>query len=218
MKLLRLKHWQLFIILFAIPFVAYLVGIVLFAVMMIKGGIAAENSGERFVPEVKNFIPLIIAGVIMFACAIIHYVWMYSAATKLQQFMHPAMRKLKVKRFKIFFFSPFVYMLLLSILLPTAFSQVNFDVGIVPPFLVVVFVFMFLGHLYSAFCMIYILYFCAKTVKSAALQREAHFSDYIGEFFLFWFFPIGVWFLQPKINKVVSRLNEEFESTEILER
>jgi hypothetical protein len=30
-------------------------------------------------------------------------------------------------------------------------------------------------------------------------------NDYIGEFFLFWFFPIGIWFIQPRINNIVSK-------------
>jgi hypothetical protein len=48
------------------------------------------------------------------------------------------------------------------------------------------------------------LYFTAKTLKSAEMQREAHFSDYIGDFFLLWFYPVGIWFIQPRINRIVQ--------------
>ena len=34
------------------------------------------------------------------------------------------------------------------------------------------------------------------------LQKEATFNDFVGEFFLIWFYPIGIWFVQPEINKV----------------
>jgi len=52
------------------------------------------------------------------------------------------------------------------------------------------------------FCIFYCLYFVAKALKSVELQREVTFNDYAGEFFLFWFSPIGVWVLQPRINKL----------------
>jgi hypothetical protein len=57
-------------------------------------------------------------------------------------------------------------------------------------------------HLFSLFAIFYSMYFAAKTVKSVELQREVIFSDFIAEFFLIWFFPIGVWILQPKLNKL----------------
>ena len=65
-----------------------------------------------------------------------------------------------------------------------------------------IFVFIIPLHLFSMFCIFYCLYFVAKTYKTAELQREVSFGDFVGEFFLFWFYPIGVWFLQPKINEM----------------
>ena len=59
-------------------------------------------------------------------------------------------------------------------------------------------------HLFSMFCIFYCLYFVAKTFKTVELQREVSFSDFAGEFFLFWFFPIGIWIVQPKINKMIE--------------
>jgi len=49
----------------------------------------------------------------------------------------------------------------------------------------------------------------AKTVKSGELNRRARFSDYIGEFFLLWFWPLGIWFIQPKVNKLVDSEYDE---------
>ena len=59
-------------------------------------------------------------------------------------------------------------------------------------------------HLFSMFCILYSLYFVAKTFKTVELQREVTFSDFAGEFFLIWFYPIGIWIVQPKINKMVE--------------
>jgi hypothetical protein len=36
------------------------------------------------------------------------------------------------------------------------------------------------------------------------LQREALAGDYIVDFILFWFFIVGIWFLQPRINKIFA--------------
>jgi hypothetical protein len=38
-------------------------------------------------------------------------------------------------------------------------------------------------------------------VKTIELQREVTFSDFAGEFFLIWFYPVGIWIIQPKVNK-----------------
>jgi len=50
--------------------------------------------------------------------------------------------------------------------------------------------------------MFYCLYFISKSLKAVELQRDVTFNDYAGEFFLIWFFPIGIWFIQPRINKL----------------
>jgi hypothetical protein len=45
----------------------------------------------------------------------------------------------------------------------------------------------------------------AKTIKTVELQREVNFSEFIGEFFMIWFYFIGIWILQPKINRMVKQ-------------
>jgi hypothetical protein len=66
-------------------------------------------------------------------------------------------------------------------------------------------------HLFSTFSMFYIIYHAAKTIKTVNAQKQVTFSDFIEEFFLIWFFPIGIWFIQPKINAIFEgkKLEEE---------
>jgi hypothetical protein len=59
-------------------------------------------------------------------------------------------------------------------------------------------------HLFSMFCIFYTIYFVAKTIKTVELKREVKFGDFAGEFFLLWFYPVGVWILQPKLNKMIK--------------
>lgn len=56
--------------------------------------------------------------------------------------------------------------------------------------------------------MFYLLYFVAKGLVTIETGKEAFFSDYFGVFMLFWFFPIGVWFLQPKMNRLYREIQQ----------
>jgi len=42
----------------------------------------------------------------------------------------------------------------------------------------------------------------SKTLVSAELKREAKFSDYISTLFLFLISAIGLWFIQPRVQKL----------------
>lgn len=59
-------------------------------------------------------------------------------------------------------------------------------------------------HLLSMGGIFYSLYFVARTLKTVELQRPVGFGEFLGEFFLIWFFPIGVWLIQPRINRLFS--------------
>jgi hypothetical protein len=48
------------------------------------------------------------------------------------------------------------------------------------------------------------LWTCAKTIVIAETQKIHGFDRYIGTFFLLWFFPIGIWFVQPRLNRFSS--------------
>lgn len=47
-------------------------------------------------------------------------------------------------------------------------------------------------------------YFPGKLLKIIETRREGSFADYIGYGVLIFFWPIGIWFLQPRINKAVE--------------
>jgi hypothetical protein len=49
--------------------------------------------------------------------------------------------------------------------------------------------------------------YVAKTIKTAELKRKVGLSEFSGEFFLLWFYFIGIWIIQPKINKLVEEKN-----------
>jgi len=55
------------------------------------------------------------------------------------------------------------------------------------------------------FCLFYDLYFVPKSLVTVESGKQATFYDYAGPFFLKWFFPIGIWFIQPRINRLYAR-------------
>ena len=58
--------------------------------------------------------------------------------------------------------------------------------------------------LYVFFAYLYCLAFPVKLLNSIETGKEASSGQYIGDFFLVLFLPIGIWFLQPRINKIVA--------------
>ena len=57
---------------------------------------------------------------------------------------------------------------------------------------------------YVLFAFLHYLSFPVKTLKSIEIEKKARFGDYIVDFFLILFLPIGIWFLQPRINKILE--------------
>ena len=58
--------------------------------------------------------------------------------------------------------------------------------------------------LFALFGISYTFYNVPKSLKSIELGREAVFSEWIFDALLLFAFPIGVWFIQPRLNKIFS--------------
>jgi hypothetical protein len=52
---------------------------------------------------------------------------------------------------------------------------------------------------------LYLDYWLSKLLRSVELGREAVGSEFTGDFFAFLFLPIGVWWLQPRINRTFDQ-------------
>jgi hypothetical protein len=59
-------------------------------------------------------------------------------------------------------------------------------------------------HLACMVCLFYFLYFASKNLVLAETRKPVSFYEYAGPFFLLWFFPVGVWFIQPKVNRLFA--------------
>jgi hypothetical protein len=52
--------------------------------------------------------------------------------------------------------------------------------------------------------MVYSVLFAAKTLKTIELGRLAKINEYALEAFLIWMVPLGVWFIQPRLNELAD--------------
>ena len=196
---LKAKHWQLFIIMLGIPIIYQFYFIA--QVWMPQGNPVESHDGNGF-SEVLNepFVQLDVFPLAMIFFSLIFFAWLWSIAIGLQKSI-PTEIKMKVNKFKIFFFIPVTYITLLMVYVNQLYSGIGLPVffnggwviGIILPL-----------HLFSMFCIFYTMYFVAKTIKTAELQRATGFSDFAAEFFLLWFYYIGIWFIQPKVNKLYN--------------
>lgn len=50
--------------------------------------------------------------------------------------------------------------------------------------------------------------FPARALKSLEMKADVDIKDYLGDTFRLIFWPIGIWSLQPRINRVVQSLHE----------
>ena len=181
-KLLNLKHWQLFLLMVGLPTVL-------------------EFSLIGYIFSSQNFNAIFPGFLIMMILFLVPFIgWFYSLGTNLFKRL-PATAKMSLTRFKIFIFVYAAYILFIMAFMGDIFVTVSLDGRPSPA----IFLFIIPLHLFSMFCIFYCLYFNAKALKTVELQRPVTFNDYAGEFFLLWLFPIGIWFLQPRINKLFSK-------------
>jgi len=57
-------------------------------------------------------------------------------------------------------------------------------------------------HFLTMFCVFHILYFVSKSLLLVETDGPVSFRDYAGAFFLIWFLPLGIWTIQPRINRL----------------
>lgn len=183
---LRARHWHIFLPVFLIPFIMIMAGVFLLKVY--------------FNPALLFFLfPLSIA-----ISQIVLYLWMWSVVKMLVG------KLLNYNVVGLFYFrlAIIIPLVLTGLLLlfwmygATLFSLGSYSMAgilytslfFILPIKVLVIISMF-----------YCFLFVAKTLKTAELQRPVSFEDFFTEFILIALLPIGIWFLQPRINNLVNK-------------
>lgn len=117
--------------------------------------------------------------------------WLWNVANTLQQFIEPSMR-VSTQLLKVAFILPIIYLVIATVYFAKIGIMPLNEPGIMIP------------HVISILCFLYVIGFSAKIIKTAEVNQHVSLSDYFGEIFLIFFFPIGIWLLQPRINKIVK--------------
>nr|WP_319399223.1 hypothetical protein [uncultured Carboxylicivirga sp.] len=184
-RFLKAKHWQIFTLLIGIPFLIQV------------------TTAITTITQHSLDITLFLMPVMTFLYIGVLFGWFWAIGTKLHERL-PENTKVNLKLFKLFWAVPIVYFLVISFYMLTVAS------GLIesnrPPAFAMFDIIdkVFPLHILSMFCILYVMWINAKTIKSVEIQRPIKFVDYVGDFFLLWFFPIGIWIIQPRINKLAE--------------
>jgi hypothetical protein len=179
--LLRAKHWQVFILVFGMYFIGQ---------MALMGSILASP------PSRDGFTKGgVLGGLVMTVSTLGFFAWFWSLGSFFSSIAPP---ELKIRsgffRFALIY-PPFYFVLFIATLQ-------NSSPGLLGRIIPL--------HLLAMVCMFYLLYFVSKSLVLAETSKPASFYDYAGPFFLLWFFPIGIWIVQPSVNRLYSeRTNAE---------
>lgn len=115
--------------------------------------------------------------------------WFWSLGSFLDSLI-PSALKLNMGFFRFALIYPIVYVFIFASFIQ---NPVLSRVAIILPL-----------HLFAMACVFYSLYFVSKSFVLAETGKSASFYDYAGPFFLIWFFPIGIWVVQPRINRLYA--------------
>ncbi len=180
---LQAKHWQIFLLLFGLGFV---------------GNVVAMSSISVTAQSPEDFGKVGIPFVILMALFMFCFLgWLWSMGSFLGSIVQPLLRlKTGFFRFALVYPGPYIFVFM------SLFQSTTTN----PALLAIIFPF----HFLAVFCIFYDLYFVSKCLLLAETSKPVSFCDYAGPFFLMWFFPIGVWFTQPRINRLYAeRKNTE---------
>jgi hypothetical protein len=175
-NLLKLKHWQLFGLFISIPLTIRIINTTIFKI--------PEEILDYIIP------------VMLILLMLIYFGWTYSVGTNLRSKI-PETVKMNFKLFKTFQFFTIIFIPIFGIV---TYLLMNFSPGGKPNENIITVLGLLIGL--TPFCILYCIYFIAKTIRLVELQRPISLKDYIIDFLLILFFPIGVWIIQPKLNKI----------------
>jgi len=140
--------------------------------------------GGGFSPNVLLMLPTFILGLLFFG-------WLWAIASACSRGL-PSELFSSPRPMQIGLVYALFYMALFGIV---------FDSSSEPP------AYIFPMHLLAVIAIFYSLGFTAKQLTKLDQGKEVSFFSYSGPFFLLWFFPLGVWVIQPKVNELLDNKN-----------
>ena len=123
----------------------------------------------------------------------------------------PVGHDLKIKSFTFYLFFAIAYLTIVFILFDGGYeiNQDNYKnygwtIAIIIPL-----------HIFTMFSLFYVIWFIAKAIETIERKNVVGFGEYAGNFFLLWFFPIGIWWVHPKVRKIFQVDIERLPTTRV---
>lgn len=191
---LRTKHWVLFLLGFLLPFFIYIALMIQFVTKMSMD----PNPDPTAIFGIFNYFPLLFL-VPMF----IQYGWFWSVGIGLKRY-HPENSGLRYNLFQVLFIIQILLLIGFFLFFRLFLEAMANNIENPDPNGFTSMLWFFPLQIITVVISFYMYGFCGRAIKIAELKQPVNFGDALGEFFLVWFFPIGIWFLQPRINRIVS--------------
>jgi hypothetical protein len=189
--LLKAKPWQLFLIIFLIPAVYQMV----MSFRIMSDVLTSAEAGPSPLGVYLKTIPLVMIPFIG-----VLFAWIWTISIRLQNRL-PENVIMKTEKFKVAFMV-WIFYFIFFILFINAKSNL-LDETVVPIDSSLLWLFIPFQVLFLYF-ILYCFYFAAKTLKSVELQRPVKSGECIGDMLGFCIYPIGIWFIQPRVNKIAD--------------
>ena len=179
--LLTLKHWQLFLV---------------FAALAVGAAFVQLRLLARFNPrtDIRDVVVPLFAFTYVFLLIYLGWFW------ALGEFLFsrsPESQRPNIRLFRLALLYPLGYVpYFAAFLIKSAGNPTG--IALIFPL-----------HLLALGCLLYDMYFIAKSLKLAEHGRAFSFRDFAAEFFLLWFYPIGIWVLQPRVNRLAASADKE---------
>ena len=180
--LLRIKNWQLFCLIFFVP--------IAFTTIY---GLAMRFFNFNSTGLFDNPLPTIIYGILFIA-------WNFSVIKKLDE----TDKILTEKNKKLLKFILLYLCLYLVYILGPALDlfTINFQFILWKGL-------SFLSHFVMFLSLVTLVYYSAKAIKYRQLNVKTRTSDIFIEMLIIFYFPLGLWWLQPRLNKFVMQTKKQ---------
>jgi len=159
--------------------------------LIFGAGFIGEIAAMVFMPPLASPLPLAAVSA-LFMCG--YLAWLWAMGSFLASIVRPRDR-INMALFRLTQVFPILYAFTFTLYFK------HFDSA---PWLAQIFL-----DLLVMFCFFHNIYFVSNDLVVAETGKPTtSFLDYAGPFFLLWFYPIGVWFIQPRINALYARRNQ----------
>lgn len=178
---LEWKAWQIFLLIVIFPFATQS--------LIMKAFINSADVAPGLLVNVMPLIMLIFIG--------IYLLWFWSLGTELNKIVPEGIR-LKASRFKFGIKFCAIYIVAFQMFFIATANGNSF--GVLMSIILIL-------HIVAIYFMFYSIYFISKNLVAFENHENDKSASSKGTFFLMWFFPLGIWFVQPRINKMYAAKN-----------